>query len=163
MSGLNYGTFYEVGNTGLYLGGGREGGFVIVFKENNFFYDTIAIEGCCDCIESIYEGIKEFAPCLNINLFLIKYEWLIRETAKKLWDDMSGDYIFPKCFDCTLKKKKTTDNCSLLCGTSWSYERPYHTIPEFDEDAMYEKVNTFLKFGYDWDLLYGDNSVKGGK
>lgn len=159
MSGLNYGTFFEVGDTGLYLGGGREGGFVIAFKENRFFYDTIAIEGCCDCIHSIYEGIKEFAPCSNVTPFLIKYEWLIRETAKKVWEDMEHEYIFPKCFDCKLKKKVTNDNCFLLECTSWSYERPEYTIPEFDVTEHYERVFSFLKWGYDSDIIHGESRV----
>lgn len=154
-----YGTFYEVGNTGMYFGGGHKGMFVIVFTENRFFYDTQAFEGICDCIDSIYECIKENAPCYNITPFLIKYEWLIRETAKKLWEDMAHDYIFPKCFECTLKKTQKNSDC-WLNDCSWSYERITNTIPEFDEDEIYERVSTFLKFGYGYDLVYGENKVK---
>jgi hypothetical protein len=154
-----YGTFYEVGDTGMYFGGGRKGGFVIVFTENRFFYDTQAFEGQCDCIKSIYDCIMANAPCYNILPFIIKYEWLIRETAKKLWEDMSYDYIFPKCFECTLKKNSENNDC-WLNGFNWCYERITNTLPQFNEKEDYERVNTFLKLGYDYDIIYGRNKVK---
>ena len=48
---LEYGTFYEVADTGLFLGGGREGGFNIVFKEGKYFVNNLRVDGCCDCIQ----------------------------------------------------------------------------------------------------------------
>lgn len=142
--------FYEVGNTGMFFGNGHKGGFSIVFKESKYFFCDWRIDGCTDCIKGVYEAI-ELAPLKeeHEDSFLLRYEWLIRETAKKVWDTMSYDYIIPKCFGCTLKRS-ASGKCDCW-GDNWSWTE-YSTVeenyPPFDLHKYYEKVDVMLRSGY---------------
>ena len=140
--------YYEVGNTGMFFGDGHKGGFSIVFKENEFFYMDYRIDGICDCIYGIYEALED-APLTEKyeKSFVMKYEWLIRETAKKVWDN-NVNYFIPKCFECTLKKTKRNIEC-LYCEGMW--EGGYNiagSFPTFDFNKYYERVDTMLREGY---------------
>ena len=143
--------YYEVGNTGMFFGDGHKGGFSIVFKKGKYFFMDWRVDGCSDCIKGIYEAIKLFAPLRDEHerSFLLRFEWLIRETAKKVWDTMSWDYIIPKCYDCTLKKDSSKK--SECWGESWDW---YETsdienqYPPFNLHCFYERVDVMLRSGY---------------
>ena len=143
--------FYEVGNTGMYFGNGHKGGFTIIVKENKFFYMDWRIEGSCDCIKGIYEAIKDLVPFNeeHEDSFILRYEWLIRETAKKVWDS-DVDYAFPKCCDCTLKKNRSKRNGCVWWNTwDWYESDDVETdYPPFDLLGIYERVDTMLRAGY---------------
>ncbi len=139
--------FYEVGNTGMYFGDGHKGGFSIIFKENKFFYMDYRLDGIADCIYSIYQALLD-APLReeHENSFVLRYEWLIRETAKKVWE--SNDYSFPKCFECTLKKESKRTDC-LYCDIGW--EESFYIeegYPAFDLYAHHDRVDVMLRSGY---------------
>lgn len=145
--------FYEVGNTGMFFGNGHEGGFTIIFKKGKFFFCDWRLDGCTDCIKGIYEAIELYAPFTeeHENSFLLRYEWLIRETAKKVWDDMSYDYCFPKCQDCTLKRDASKSKRDTCWDNTWSwseFSRLEENYPPFDKYKYHERVDVMLRSGY---------------
>ena len=97
------------------------------------------LDGIADCIYSIYQALLD-APLReeHENSFVLRYEWLIRETAKKVWE--SNDYSFPKCFECTLKKESKRTDC-LYCDIGW--EESFYIedgYPAFDLHAPHDTI-----------------------
>lgn len=154
---LDYGTFYEVADTGLFLGGGREGSFSIVFKEGKYFVNTLRIDGGCDCIQSVYDAILKFAPYPLISSFLKRYEGTIRKTAEKVWENMKHNYDFPKCYDCTLHSSmKNNEDCWVYDYSSFSNIEGFNEAPVFDKEENYERVEDISPDSYKSNIELND-------